>query len=33
VDCLSFVVMRQLNLKTAFTFDRDFQAQGFEILA
>lgn len=33
VDCISFVIMRQLNLKTAFTFDRDFQAQGFEILA
>lgn len=32
VDCVSFVVMRQLNLKTAFAFDRDFATQGFETL-
>jgi predicted nucleic acid-binding protein len=32
VDCVSFVVMRQLNLKKAFAFDRDFAAQGFETL-
>jgi predicted nucleic acid-binding protein len=32
VDCVSFVVMRQLNLKRAFAFDRDFTAQGFETL-
>lgn len=32
VDCVSFLVMRQLNLKTAFAFDRDFTAQGFETL-
>jgi predicted nucleic acid-binding protein len=32
VDCVSFVVMRQLNLKNAFAFDRDFLAQGFETL-
>jgi predicted nucleic acid-binding protein len=33
VDCISFIVMRQLNLKTAFACDRDFAAQGFETLA
>lgn len=32
VDCASFLVMRQLNLKKAFAFDRDFVAQGFETL-
>lgn len=32
VDCVSFLVMRQLTLKTAFAFDRDFNAQGFETL-
>lgn len=30
VDCVSFVVMRQLKLKTAFAFDNDFNEQGFE---
>jgi predicted nucleic acid-binding protein len=30
VDCVSFLVMRQLALKTAFALDRDFTAQGFE---
>jgi predicted nucleic acid-binding protein len=33
VDCISFIIMRQLNLKTAFAFDRDFATQGFETLA
>ena len=32
VDCVSFLGMRQLNLKTAFAFDRDFNTQGFETL-
>ena len=32
VDCVSFLGMRQLNLKTAFAFDRDFNEQGFETL-
>ena len=30
VDCASFEVMRQANLTTAFAFDRDFAAQGFD---
>jgi uncharacterized protein len=33
VDCVSFLVMRQLTLKTAFAFDRDFNEQGFETVA
>lgn len=33
VDCVSFVIMRQLNLKAAFAFDTDFHVQGFETLA
>ncbi len=32
VDCVSFLGMRQLNLKIAFAFDRDFNEQGFETL-
>jgi uncharacterized protein len=30
VDCTSFVVMEQLGLSTAFTFDRDFLQAGFQ---
>ena len=30
VDCISFLVMRQLDLRVAFAFDEDFQEQGFE---
>jgi len=30
VDCVSFLVMRRLDLRVAFAFDEDFQAQGFE---
>ena len=33
VDCIIFLVMRQLDLRVAFAFDEDFQAQGFENLA
>ena len=29
VDCVSFVVMRRLEMDTALAFDRDFQAEGF----
>lgn len=32
VDCVSFVIMRQLHIKTAFAFDRDFNVQGFNTL-
>jgi predicted nucleic acid-binding protein len=32
VDCVSFAVMRELRIKTAFTFDAHFQEAGFEIL-
>ena len=30
VDCVSFAIMRQLGIQTAFTFDRHFQEQGFD---
>ena len=30
VDCVSFVIMRHLDVKNAFSFDQDFQDQGFE---
>lgn len=32
VDCVSFGVMRDLQLRTAFAFDTDFDPQGFERL-
>jgi predicted nucleic acid-binding protein len=31
VDWVSFEVMRRLGVETAFSFDRDFAAQGFEL--
>jgi predicted nucleic acid-binding protein len=31
VDCVSFTVMRQHGLSTAFAFDADFQQAGFQI--
>ncbi len=30
VDCVSFQIMRQLGIRTAFSFDRHFEEQGFE---
>ena len=33
VDCVSFEVMRDLGIKTAFTFDAHFREQGFEIVS
>jgi len=32
VDCVSFEVMRQLGIKTAFTFDPHFAEQGFKCI-
>jgi predicted nucleic acid-binding protein len=32
VDCVSFVVMRRLQLDACFAFDRHFAEQGFEVL-
>ncbi len=32
VDCTSFVCMRRLGVKTAFTIDRHFEQQGFEVV-
>jgi uncharacterized protein len=31
-DCLSFVIMERLDIKTAFTFDADFRIHGFDVL-
>ena len=30
VDCVSFLVMRRQDIRVAFAFDQDFQAQGFD---
>ena len=32
VDCVSFVVMRQLGIEDAFAFDQHFTEQGFNVL-
>ena len=32
VDCVSFAVMRKLRIAEAFTFDRHFEAQGFNLV-
>ncbi len=31
-DCTSFIAMRSLNVSSAFTFDRNFEQAGFEVL-
>jgi len=33
VDCTSFAVMQAEGLSQAFTYDADFRAAGFQILA
>ena len=33
VDCSSFVVMRKLGIRRAFTYDKHFREQGFELLS
>jgi uncharacterized protein len=33
VDCLSFEVMRQHGIRTAFAFDKHFKEQGYAIIA
>ncbi|MBS1249023.1 MAG: 23S rRNA-specific endonuclease VapC20 [Chloroflexi bacterium] len=32
VDCSSFVTMRHLGINKAFTFDKHFAEQGFEVV-
>ena len=32
-DCTSFVVMKELKIKTVFTFDQHFEQMGFDLLA
>ncbi len=32
IDCASFATMRRLGIKTAFTFDKHFTEQGFEVM-
>jgi len=31
-DCISFAIIKSLNIKKVFTFDTHFKSQGFEIL-
>ena len=32
VDCSSFEIMKQLGIKTVFTFDKHFREQGFDVI-
>lgn len=32
VDCSAFETMRRLGIETAFTFDRNFQEEGFKVI-
>ncbi len=32
VDCISFVVMREVGVTAALTFDRHFEQAGFQVL-
>lgn len=32
VDCISFEIMRNLGMKTIFTFDSNFEEQGFHCI-
>lgn len=32
-DCTSFIVMKELKIKTVFTFDQHFEQMGFDLLA
>lgn len=32
VDCSSFVIMKELKIKKVFTYDKDFEQMGFEVL-
>lgn len=32
VDCMSFVLMEQYDSTTAFTYDSDFESEGFELV-
>lgn len=32
VDCASFVLMRDLGIRSAFAFDEDFEQQGFQMI-